>query len=147
MKQVSARILIVDETPFYPQFVQVVLEAQGYTAMVARDCATAIEMVAAEKPDLVILEIMMAQSDGFELCQQLRNASTVPIIVLTSMLDPEEKIKGLQAGADCYLTKPFSTDELVARIGALLRRVELSKSGTPWSAVPPYDIEVSEELI
>jgi DNA-binding response OmpR family regulator len=147
VRQGSARILIVDETPFYPQFVQVVLEAQGYTAMVARDCATALEMVAAERPDLVILEIMMTQSDGFELCEQLRDASTVPIIILTSMLDPEEKIKGLQAGADYYLTKPFSTDELVARVGALLRRVELSKNGTPWTTAPPFDIEVSQGLI
>ena len=84
MKPGAARILIVDETPFYPQFVQVVLEAQGYTALVARDCAAALEMVAAEKPDLVILEIRMTQSDGFELCQQLRDLSTVPIIILTS---------------------------------------------------------------
>lgn len=100
------------------------LEGAGYTVSSASDGATGLNMVQTQYPDLVILDIMLPAMDGWEVCKAIRQTSVVPILMLTALNDEVDRILGLELGADDYLTKPFRTRELLARIKALLRRVE-----------------------
>ncbi|MBI5959957.1 MAG: response regulator transcription factor [Chloroflexi bacterium] len=101
------------------------LEQAGYTATTATDGAAGLVAALNQKPDLVILDILLPEMDGWEVCKTLRQHSTVPILMLTALGEEIDRILGLELGADDYLTKPFSTRELMARIKALLRRVEM----------------------
>ncbi len=123
----KARILVVDDEPRYVRAIQFNLEASGYEVFAARDGQTAIELAASEEPDLILLDIRMLGLDGYEVCQHIREFSAVPIIMLTALAEDADKVKGLDTGADDYVTKPFSADELLARVRAVLRRVELSE--------------------
>jgi DNA-binding response OmpR family regulator len=105
-----------------------ILEGSGYVASSAYDGATGLKMVLTQHPDLVILDIMLPTMDGWEVCKGIRQTSVVPILMLTALSDEVDRILGLELGADDYLTKPFSTRELLARIKALLRRVEFDTS-------------------
>jgi two-component system KDP operon response regulator KdpE len=116
-------ILVVDDEPRYVRAIQFNLESSGYEVLVARQGETAVEMVATERPDLVILDIKMPGMDGYEACRQIRAFSSVPIIMLTALAEDTDKVKGLDIGADDYVVKPFGADELLARVRALLRRV------------------------
>lgn len=100
------------------------LEGAGYTVSSADDGTTGLKLVQAGQPDLVILDIMLPGMDGWEVCKAIRQTSVVPILMLTALNDEVDRILGLELGADEYLTKPFKTRELLARIKALLRRVE-----------------------
>jgi DNA-binding response OmpR family regulator len=121
----NERILIVeDETPMRTALADL-LSAEGYRALTASDGASGLERALAEKPDLILLDVMMPKLDGFALCAELRRlANAVPVLMLTAKGQIEDRVNGLDAGADDYLVKPFSTDELLARVRALLRRVE-----------------------
>jgi two-component system response regulator VicR len=101
-----------------------ILEGSGYTVSSANDGSIGLNIVQAQHPDLVILDIMLPTMDGWEVCKAIRQTSVVPILMLTALNDEVDRILGLELGADDYLTKPFSTRELLARIKALLRRVE-----------------------
>jgi len=125
MRKEKVRILVVDDEPKYVWSMQVNLEARGYQVLVARDGQAAVELAAREKPDLIVLDIKMPGLDGHEVCWRIREFSTAPIIMLTAMAEEADKIKGLDMGADDYVTKPFSVDELLARVRAALRRVDL----------------------
>jgi DNA-binding response OmpR family regulator len=118
----GACILVVDDEPRYVRAIQFNLESSGYEVLVARQGETAIEMVAKERPDLVILDIKMPGLDGYEACRQIRAFSNVPIIMLTALAEDADKVKGLDIGADDYVVKPFGADELLARVRAVLRR-------------------------
>jgi two-component system KDP operon response regulator KdpE len=120
------RILVTDDEPKYVRALQVNLEASGYEVLTAQDGLTAVELAASERLDLIMLDIKMPGLDGYEACRRIREFSAVPIIMLTALAENADKIKGLDAGADDYVTKPFSADELLARVRAVLRRVELS---------------------
>ena len=124
-------ILVVDDEPKYVYIVKLNLEARGFRVIVGRDGEEAVELAANEQPDLIILDIMMPGLNGFEACRQIRDFSPVPIIMLTAKAEESAKIKGLDVGADDYITKPFSIDELLARVKANLRRVALSKQPPP----------------
>ncbi len=100
------------------------LEGSGYMVSAASDGAAGLQMVQTQPPDLVILDIMLPTMDGWEVCKAIRQKSVVPILMLTALNDEVDRILGLELGADDYLTKPFRTRELLARIKALLRRVE-----------------------
>src|SRR4051794_19912195 len=126
MMQRKANILAVDDDPRLLRLVRVNLERAGFVVNTASNGAAALEQMAAEPPDAVVLDITMPGIDGFALTQQIREISNVPIIMLTAMSEQSQKVRGLEIGADDYLTKPFDPDELVARIRALLRR---SQSG------------------
>jgi two-component system KDP operon response regulator KdpE len=93
--------------------------------LTAKDGLEAVDLAAREKPNLIILDIRMPNLDGYEACQRIREFSAVPIIMLTALAENADKVKGLDAGADDYVTKPFSAEELLARVRAVLRRVEL----------------------
>ncbi len=117
------RILIVEDELPMRTALQDVLEAEGYRVLTAIDGEAGLERAIAEKPDLVLLDIMMPKLDGFAVCAALRRLSNpVPILMLTAKGQVEDRVTGLDAGADDYLVKPFSTEELLARVRALLRR-------------------------
>jgi len=134
MHKSQVRILVVDDEPRYVWIIQINLEARGYAVLPATDGQQALELAASEEPDLIVLDIKMPGLDGYEVCRRIRESSTAPIIMLTALARPDDKIKGLNMGADDYVTKPFSIDELVARVRALLRRVELSGRRDPVSS-------------
>jgi DNA-binding response OmpR family regulator len=126
MRKGKIRILVVDDEPRYAWGTKVNLESRGYEVLTARDGQAALDLTASEQPDLVVLDIKMPSMSGYEVCQRIRDFSTVPIIMLTALAEDADKVKGLELGADDYVTKPFSASELLARIQAVLRRVELS---------------------
>lgn len=121
----SEKILIVDDDPELLRLIAFPLHRAGYETLGATDGAEALEKVRSERPDLMILDIMLPGLDGIEVCKRLRNQSetaTLPIIMLSALTSVDDKIKGLEAGADEYLTKPISPKEVVARVRALLQR-------------------------
>jgi DNA-binding response OmpR family regulator len=124
MSKGKQRILVVDDEPRYIWAVRVNLESRGYEVLVAENGRQALEIAAREDLDLILLDLRMPEMDGLEACRHIRQFSTVPIIILTAMADEADKVVGLDAGADDYLTKPFSVEELLARVRAALRRVE-----------------------
>ena len=118
----ETRILIVDDDSSIRKFIRANLEARDYQVLLAGDGEEAIKMIEAELPDLILLDIMMPKMDGFTVCRQLREWTEIPIIMLTARDSETDKVKCLDAGADDYLTKPFSLKELLSRIKAILRR-------------------------
>jgi two-component system KDP operon response regulator KdpE len=121
------RVLVVDDDPRIVKFLEVKLKASGYGVLTANSGFEALEQVEAQEPDLVVLDVLMPRKDGFETLKELRAFSSVPVIVLSAKEADTDKIKGLELGADDYLAKPFSPDELVARIEAVRRRLESSQ--------------------
>jgi two-component system KDP operon response regulator KdpE len=117
------KILIVDDDPISRDLIKYGLQAQGYHTITAHDGQDALRAFFNNHPDLIVLDITMPKLDGYEVCQRVREMSTTPIIMLTALGREEDIIKGLDAGADDYLTKPFRVGELLARIRANLRRV------------------------
>ena len=119
------RILIIeDETPMRTALADVI-QAEGYRALTAADGESGLQRAIEEKPDLILLDIMMPRLDGYEVCAELRRlGKPVPILMLTAKGQIEDRVTGLDVGADDYLVKPFSTEELLARVRALLRRVQ-----------------------
>ena len=115
-------ILVVDDDPGILKLVSLNLELEGYQVLTASDGKSALQIVENDQPTLVILDIMMTGMDGFQVCQRIREFSEVPIIMLTAKGRVEDVIHGLDVGADDYVVKPFSTDELLARVRAVLRR-------------------------
>ncbi len=138
----SIRVLVVDDEPQYIRGIQASLRPSGYALFSAPDGQTAIERAANDQPDLILLDIRLPDFDGFEVCRRIREFSTVPIIMLTAMADTSDKIAGLEAGADDYVTKPFSAGELVARVRAALRRVELDEWRAPPSVLHAGDLQI-----
>jgi len=117
-------ILIVDDEPKIVQLVRDYLEHAGFSVLSASDGKTALAVVRASKPDLIVLDLGLPQLDGLDVTRALRRASNVPIVMLTARVDESDKLVGLELGADDYVTKPFSPKELVARVRAVLRRSE-----------------------
>jgi two-component system KDP operon response regulator KdpE len=121
----SEKILVVDDEPRVVQLVSKVLEAVGYQVIAAASGEPAIEMVALEQPDLVLLDILLPRGlDGYEICRRIREFSEVPVIMLTAKAQDTDVLRGFDVGADDYLTKPFNAKELVARVRAVLRRTQ-----------------------
>ena len=117
-------ILVVDDDPGILKLVSTNLDLEGYQVITARDGTAAIQVVENQQPTLVVLDIMMPGIDGFQTCQGIREFSEVPIIMLTAKGRSEDVIQGLNVGADDYVIKPFSTEELLARVRAVLRRAK-----------------------
>ena len=115
-------ILVVDDEPPIVRLVRATLQSAGYAVATAARGEEALALVEAERPDLVVLDLMMPGMDGFETLRRIRAAHPVPVIMLTARAGDADKLKGLQGGADDYVTKPFNPDELAARVAAVLRR-------------------------
>lgn len=120
------RILIVDDEERMVRFIRLNLEHDGFEVVEAFRGMEAIEKMRSKLPDLILLDIMMPDIDGFEVLRIIREISTVPVIMLTAKGEEEDRVKGLELGADDYITKPFSPRELVSRVRAVLRRTELA---------------------
>ncbi len=124
----SEKILIVEDELTLQETLAYNLKHQGYQILTAADGKTAIELAKSSNPDLILLDIMLPEIDGFEVCRILRKDMTVPILMLTARDDEIDRVVGLEVGADDYLTKPFSMRELIARVKALLRRVRIMRA-------------------
>lgn len=120
--RLAKRILVVDDEASIVELLKFNLQREGYEALDASDGETAIRLVRSDRPDLVILDIMLPGIDGIEACQAIRRESNVPIIMLTAKSEEFDTVLGLSVGADDYMAKPFSTRELMARVKAVLRR-------------------------
>jgi DNA-binding response OmpR family regulator len=120
----SKRILIVDDEPRYLRLLEANLRTAGYAVVTAQDGLQALDVFSSNPIDLVLLDVMMPRLDGFATCQRLREFSNVPIVILTAKGDEQDRVRGLDLGADDYLVKPFSATELLARVRAVLRRAQ-----------------------
>lgn len=117
-------ILIVDDEPRYLRLMEANLITEGYRVLKATNGQEAVHMVGDKHPDLVLLDVMMPVLDGFAACQRIREFSTVPIIIVTARGNENDRVRGLDLGADDYIVKPFSATELLARVRAVLRRAQ-----------------------
>jgi two-component system response regulator VicR len=124
----AARILVVDDAPEMTMFLERILAREGYEVAVAYDAREGLRQVHHFRPDLVLLDVMMPEVDGWHMLQHLREFSDVSVIMLTAISHVDSKIRGLDIGADDYVTKPFEVRELKARIRAALRRAEMVPS-------------------
>lgn len=120
----SKRILIVDDEPRYLRLLEANLRTEGYEVITAQDGVQALDVFSAHPIDLVLLDVMMPRLNGFGVCQRLREFSNVPIVILTARGEEQDRVRGLDLGADDYLVKPFSATELLARVRAVLRRAQ-----------------------
>jgi DNA-binding response OmpR family regulator len=121
---VAHTILVVDDEARIAKLVRDYLERAGFGVLTARDGGMALTLARRERPDLIILDLMLPGVDGLDVCRRLRQESGVPIIMLTARVEEADRVVGLELGADDYVTKPFSPRELVARVRATLRRAE-----------------------
>ncbi len=135
-------ILLVDDDLQLLRLVRANLESVGYRVLIAMDARSALGLVERETPDMIILDIILPEMDGYELCQRIREFSSVPIIMLTAKVEDTDKVRGLKLGADDYLTKPFSVQELLARIEAVLRRSQPSEQSHLPSTFTYGDVSV-----
>lgn len=133
--QPKPTIVVAEDDPGMARLISRTLELEGFRPISATDGLRAIKLVESSNPVLVLLDIMMPGMDGFEVCRQLRQFTDVPIIMVTARDQEEDVVRGLNAGADDYLTKPFGTDELVARVRAVLRRArpQVERLGPPFT--------------
>ena len=122
----TARILVADDEPRYVRLMEANLTSENYQVLNASNGQDAVDLVAQEHPDLVLLDVMMPLLNGFEACARIREFSNVPIIMVTAKGDEQDRVKGLDVGADDYIVKPYSATELLARVRAVLRRAQLS---------------------
>jgi DNA-binding response OmpR family regulator len=129
------RVLIADDDPLIQRLVRTHLDRAGYRVLTAADGEAALDVAAADQPDLIVLDLMLPKLDGFEVCKRIREFSLVPVVMLTARGEQVDKLRGFEAGADDYLTKPFSPPELLARIQAVLRRVQQTATSSAPSVV------------
>ncbi len=125
----------VDDEEHIVTLLKVSLERAGFAVVTAGDGLAALEMARMERPDLILLDVLLPELDGFAVCEQLRKTDDIPVIMITAKGTEMEKVWGLELGADDYITKPFSPRELVARLNAVLRRTAgaaaVRQSGIP----------------
>lgn len=126
---INRRILVVDDEERMVRFIRLNLEHDGFQVVAANRGGPVLNLLRTELPDLVILDVMMPDMNGFEVLRRIREVSTVPVIMLTAKNEEEDRVRGLEMGADDYITKPFSPRELVSRVRAVLRRSELAAGG------------------
>ncbi len=138
------QVLVADDEARMIHFIRMNLELEGFQVIEASNGIEALDMVRKHIPDLIILDVMMPQLDGFETLRMLREFSGIPVIMLTAKGEEEDKVRGLELGADDYVTKPFGARELVSRVKAVLRRV--SSIGEPGEAVIQIDKRLSVDF-
>ena len=142
MAEASARILLVDDEEAIQTLLAYPLRKEGYDVVAARDGRQALDLFAAQRFDLVVLDVMMPRLDGIEVCRRLRSRSQVPIIMLTARDDEVDKVLGLEIGADDYITKPFSVREFSSRVKAALRRTRMMGAGHAEGAITAGEMQI-----
>ena len=135
-------VIVADDDPRLLRLVQFNLQQAGYRVITASDGNRALRLAENENPDLILLDVRMPLMDGLEVCRRVRNFSTVPIIMVTAKDSEEDKVAGLDAGADDYLTKPFGAPELMARVRAVVRRAKLYSGDTAEPIFESADLKV-----
>ena len=138
----AKRILVVDDESRYQRLLEANLRTDGYDVITASNGVEAIELFSSQPIDLILLDVMMPELDGFATCERIREYSNVPIIMLTAKGEEKDRVRGLDLGADDYLTKPFSATELLARVRAVFRRADVSTSSTQARYFTHGDIRV-----
>lgn len=123
----TEKILTVDDEPRFTKLIDANLTAEGYQVIIANDGHTALDLVIKDPPNLVLLDVMMPEINGFEVLSRIREFSNIPIIMLTAKGEEGDRVEGLNRGADDYIVKPFSASELLARVKAVLRRAKISE--------------------
>lgn len=138
------RILVVDDEERMTEFVRMNLQIEGFQVIEAHSGIKALDMIRTQLPDLVILDVMMPPPDGFEVLRMLREFSSTPVILLTALGQEDDKVRGLELGADDYVTKPFSARELSSRVRAVLRRAEMPSA--PQQSILKIDENLSVDF-
>jgi DNA-binding response OmpR family regulator len=138
------KILVIEDEANIVQLIRLYLEQANFTVITASDGVAGLELHAREHPDLVILDLMLPAMDGMEVCRRIRSWAATPILMLTARQGEEDRIAGLELGADDYLVKPFSPRELVSRVKAILRRSQGAGEQVEAQAVPPKEAEDSD---
>ncbi|MEK7847405.1 MAG: response regulator transcription factor [Chloroflexota bacterium] len=138
----GSRILVVEDEPALLEALRYNFSREGYQVTTARDGLEALDRARQDRPDAIILDLMLPKLDGLEVCRILRREMTVPILMLTARTEEVDKVVGLELGADDYVTKPFSLRELMARVKALLRRAELPVSSQREGVIRVGNLEV-----
>lgn len=141
------RVLIVEDDPMVCEVAETYLHAAGFLVDVASDAFSGLDAVAKGRPDLIVLDRMLPGVDGVEVCRRIRETSQVPIIMLTALGAPEDRIDGLEAGADDYLTKPFSPRELVLRVQSVLRRSLAAFAPEAPFDLGPFHLDPSARIV
>ncbi len=141
------KIMIIDDEQPIAEILQYNLEQEGFRVLGAYDGESAIRLAFAEKPDLILLDIMLPRIDGFNVCREIRQKLDVPIIMLSAREAEGDKVLGLELGADDYVTKPFSARELIARIKATLRRSHLQKKSKKILICGDLKLDLDEMLL
>ncbi|GCE05183.1 response regulator transcription factor [Dictyobacter aurantiacus] len=137
------KILVIEDEANITQVIRLYLEQAGYTVLAASDGIAGIELHAREHPDLVVLDLMLPILDGMEVCRRIRTWADTPILMLTARQGEDDRIAGLEAGADDYLVKPFSPRELVSRVKAILRRSSTHPAGNQADSKPAREEPVA----
>ncbi len=140
----ATKILIADDDENISELIRLYVTKEGFTAITANNGVKALELFRSESPSIIILDIMMPEMDGWQVCREIRKTSNVPIIMLTAKGETFDKVLGLELGADDYMVKPFETKELVARIKAVLRRTDSKEQKADKEIVfPKLEINLS----
>ena len=146
-EEAKKRILIVDDEKPIIDILDYNLKKEGYETIEANDGRTAIEIAFDQKPDLVLLDLMLPKVDGLTVCKKIRDSLNIPIIMISARTEEIDKILGLELGADDYITKPFSVRELMARVKANLRKAEVNNTNIPKVEEIPAKVEEKDKII
>ncbi len=141
------RVLVVDDEPQIVRALKVVLREAGFEAVPAETASAALDMAAVRPPEAAIVDLVLPDGDGVEVTRRLREWSEMPILVLSAVGEEEQKVRALEAGADDYITKPFGTRELVARLQAALRRAGRAAEDEPSIAVDGLEVDLAARLV
>jgi DNA-binding response OmpR family regulator len=147
------KILLVDDEPEILEICRDYLKASGYDVVTAKDGVQGLSSFRRERPDLIVLDLMLPEMDGLDVCRAIRRESNVPIIMLTARVEETDKLIGLELGADDYMTKPFSPRELVARVKVVLRRVsgdstaEVIRVGNVSLDRAQYEVQIGKRVV
>lgn len=155
IKMSNNKVLIVDDDNNIVDLIRMYMEKEGFTAVTANNGVKAVELFKSEAPSIVILDVMMPEMDGWQVCREIRRVSNIPIIMLTAKGETFDKVLGLELGADDYMVKPFETKELIARVKAVLRRSETKETTAEKEIVFPglmvnlsnYEMKINGEIV
>jgi two-component system KDP operon response regulator KdpE len=145
-RSAGQRVLVVDDEPQIVRALKVILRSAGYATEAAESKEEALNVVSVRPPDAMVLDLVLPDGSGVEVCADVRQWSSLPIIVLSAVGDEREKVRALDAGADDYITKPFGTDELLARLRAVLRRAT-EDGGEPRIAVGDLTVDLAARTV
>lgn len=148
------KVLIVDDDENIVELIRMYFEKEGFSTVTANNGVKAVELFKSEAPSIVILDVMMPEMDGWQVCREIRRVSNIPIIMLTAKGETFDKVLGLELGADDYMVKPFETKELIARVKAVLRRSETKETSAEKEIVFPglmvnlsnYELKINGEI-